>query len=144
MKKYSIHTDGGSRGNPGQAAIGVVIDEMNENGKVTYRQSYGERIGIATNNVAEYKAVISALKRLIEMNTSVKKGVHRYEFFLDSLLVVSQLNGVYRVKDANLRELVYVVRDLEQQLGGTVFYAAVLREFNKDADLEVNAALDRA
>lgn len=142
MKKYVIHTDGGSRGNPGHAAIGVVIDEVGADGKPMRVDAYGEYIGVATNNVAEYCAVISALKRLRTLPVSPHLDAE-YSFYLDSLLVVSQLNGEFRIKDVTLKQHVFSVRALEKELRGIVRYNAIRREFNTDADRQVNVALDK-
>lgn len=126
----TVHTDGGARGNPGPAAIGVVIEEE---GKIIHE--FGKKIGHATNNVAEYTAVIEALKYL-------KAHVGTITFFLDSTLVVNQINGLFKVKEPHLRELLMQVRVLEQEVGGTITYTAVRREQNQRADSLVNAALD--
>lgn len=142
MKHYIIHTDGGSRGNPGEAAVGIIIDEKTSEGNIVRIESHGEYIGVATNNVAEYFAVSAALSHLIALESKSKHDEKMYEFYLDSLLVVQQLNGVYKVKDATLRSFVVSIRSLEQTLGGTVQYKAVRRELNIDADKEVNKVLD--
>jgi ribonuclease HI len=136
---YRIHTDGGARGNPGPAAIGVVVDLI-EHDTQSPLVSYGKYIGVTTNNVAEYSAVYEALKTLVSLQKSSKE--HTYHFFLDSLLVVNQLNGIFKVKDSTLREYLAKIRIIEQQLGGTVRYQHIPREQNADADLEVNKALD--
>ena len=130
--KLIIHTDGGARGNPGPAAIGVVIEQ--ESGKKV--EEFGKRIGEATNNVAEYFAVLEALQNI--------KGIEATEidFFLDSVLVVNQLNGKFKVKDSKLRDLLMRVRTLEQEVGGKVQYYVVPRERNRRADFLVNRALD--
>lgn len=130
--KLIIHADGGARGNPGPAAIGVVIEE--ESGKKV--EEFGKRIGETTNNVAEYVAVLEALRNI--------KGIEATEidFFLDSVLVVNQLNGKFKVKDSKLRDLLMNVRMLEQEVGGTVQYCVVPREKNRRADFLVNRALD--
>lgn len=131
-----VHTDGGARGNPGPAAIGVVIED-GEKKKIT---EFGKRIGNATNNVAEYTAVVEAfraMKGIVGESPDVR-------FFLDSTLVVNQLNGLYKIKDATLRALSTEVRILEQEIGGRVSYTAVPREQNHRADFLVNQALDFA
>lgn len=130
---FTIHTDGGARGNPGPAGIGVVIEK---NGIVF--EEFGEKIGETTNNVAEYTAVIKALQHI------QTKGEHVDEitFILDSLLVVNQLMGKFKIKDAKLQILAAQVKSLERILGGKVIYTAVRREFNKRADFFVNQALD--
>ena len=139
-----IHTDGGARGNPGPAAVGVVIERQDES-KVESQKSkvlvveFGKRIGETTNNVAEYTAVIEALKEVKSLKSKVKSEI---QFFLDSNLVVQQLNGKFKVKDAKLRELLIAVRMLEQEVGGEVSYDYVPREENRSADFLVNQALD--
>ena len=154
--KYIIHTDGGSRGNPGPAAIGVVIagetgdmrhetgrPEDNKTGKQLIAE-FGKAIGETTNNVAEYTAVIEALKYL--RHEDMKTGRHEdgktVHFFLDSALVVNQMNGLFKVKDNKMRELLTHAKILENELGGNVTYTAVPREQNKRADELVNEALD--
>lgn len=132
---YSIHTDGGSRGNPGQAACGVVIEEGDK------QIGFGKTLGITTNNVAEYSGVISALEYInSKMKQNSKEGI--YNFFLDSTLVVNQLNGLFKIKDAKLRVLLTKVRILEQEVGGKITYQYVPREQNVLADFQVNKALD--
>lgn len=144
MKKhYIIHTDGGSRGNPGPAAVGIIIDEKTPDGKLRRIENYGEYIGIATNNVAEYSAVSIALQHLIARKNNRASYECQYDFFLDSLLVVQQLNGIYKVKDQTLKQFVLAIRGFEQTLSGGIYYKAVRRELNTDADAEVNASLDR-
>lgn len=133
--KYIVHTDGGARGNPGPAAIGVVIEEASDRSKIV---EFGKRIGEATNNVAEYKAVIEALKNI------KGKAATEIIFFLDSVLVVNQLNGTFKVKDGKLRELLIGVRTLEAETGGTIRYQVIPREKNSRADFLVNRALDGA
>lgn len=132
--KFIVHTDGGARGNPGPAAVGVVI-ETDSRKLIT---EFGKQIGETTNNVAEYRAVIEALKK-VKKEGQEKLEIH---FFLDSNLVVQQLNGVFKVKDANLRTLFFDVRVLEQEVGGVVTYTYIPREQNRRADFLVNKALD--
>jgi len=143
-----IHTDGGARGNPGPAAIGVVIqnaDASKKNSEHTIAE-FGKRIGETTNNVAEYTAVIEALMYLT--NSPRQKGTPAgklvIHFFLDSTLVVNQLNGLFRVKEPHLRELLIRVRMLEGEVGGVITYEAVPREKNTRADYFVNCALDES
>ncbi len=138
-----VHTDGGARGNPGPAAIGVLVER---NGKTL--ASFGKRIGETTNNVAEYRAVIEGLNYLKsqlhsrlfvpELNDQSKK----IDFYLDSNLVVQQLNGRFKVKEPKLRELLSQIRILEQEVGGVIHYNLVPREQNRRADFLVNQALD--
>jgi ribonuclease HI len=135
-----IHTDGGSRGNPGPAAVGVLIEEYINDTTKKYIVGFGKVIGETTNNVAEYKGVVEALTWLLTNQKNEKMHVHCY---LDSMLVVNQLNGLFKVKDHKMRELMMTVRQLEQELGGEVTYTAVPREQNKEADALVNEALDQ-
>lgn len=135
MQKHSkliIFTDGGSRNNPGPAGIGFVIKD--ENGQNL--EAKGEYIGVATNNVAEYTALIKALH-------AAKKYDHEsIECFLDSELVVKQIKGEYRVKDENLKKLLDEVRELI--FFKNVSFTHVLRSKNKEADALYNKALDEA
>jgi len=132
---YTIHTDGGSRGNPGPAAVGVFIEQ---NGKKVH--AFGKTIGDTTNNVAEYTAVIEALGYI--KNSFVSRSSIQINFLLDSKLVVEQLNGNYKIKDSKLRSLALKIRMLEQEVGGVVTYHSIPREQNKEADRQVNLALD--
>ena len=126
-----LSTDGGSRGNPGPAAFGYVLEA--EDGNVL--DAHGETIGIATNNVAEYRALIAGLERAAEL------GVDDLEVVSDSELLVKQMRGEYRVKNEALRELWDEASRLARRLG-RVRYAAVRREHNDLADRLVNEALD--
>lgn len=128
-----IYTDGGARGNPGPAAIGVVIYEND-----TMLTQFGKKIGETTNNVAEYQAVIEALRYV----KNHKMNVTEISFFLDSKLVVSQLNGVFKVKQEHLRAMINTIRVLEKEVGERITYTHVFREQNSLADAQVNMALD--
>lgn len=132
----NIYTDGGARGNPGPAAIGVYITDPNGK-EIT---GFGEKIGVATNNVAEYKAVLEALSWVAENKKTLK--IAKINFFLDSLLVYSQIVGLYKVKDPKLRGLVFSVREKEAEVNMPTFYKHIPREQNKKADSYVNEALD--
>lgn len=134
MQKLTIYSDGGSRGNPGPAAIGVVIEGQTEISKC---------IGIATNNQAEYTAVIEALKWVSNHLTATSEVAVEVEFFLDSQLVVEQLNGRYKLKNEGLKPLFWEVRELTLKLGGKVTFQHISREQNKEADRLVNEALDK-
>jgi ribonuclease HI len=129
--KTRLFTDGGARGNPGPAAYGYVLEA--EDGTVL--AAHGEKIGIATNNVAEYSALIAGLEKALEL------GLDEVEVVSDSELMVKQMTGVYRVKNEALRELSHEAGRLARQIGG-VDYTAVRREHNKLADQLVNDALD--
>jgi ribonuclease HI/quercetin dioxygenase-like cupin family protein len=129
-----LHTDGGSRGNPGPAAIGVVI-EVERGGRTEVIREIAETIGVATNNVAEYRAVIRGLEEAKQL------GADRVSCWLDSQLVVEQLNGRYRVKHADMVPLHQRVTALRAQFA-SVSFKHVPREQNRGADALVNAALD--
>jgi ribonuclease HI len=129
--KARLFTDGGARGNPGPAAYGYVLEA--EDGTVL--AAHGEKIGIATNNVAEYSALIAGLEKALEL------GLDEVEVVSDSELMVKQMTGVYRVKNEALRELSLEAGRLAGQIGD-VDYTAVRREHNKLADQLVNDALD--
>ena len=129
--KAKLSTDGGARGNPGPAAYGYVLEA--ENGTVL--DARGEKIGVATNNVAEYRALIAGLEKAVEL------GVDELEVVSDSELLVKQMQVEYRVKNEALRELNDEANSLERKLG-RVRYTAVRREHNELADKLVNEALD--
>ena len=131
-----IHTDGGARGNPGPAASAFVVEQ---NGSVIERGSLF--LGNATNNVAEYNGVILAIQWFIK--NSDKFTDIKIIFCLDSELVVRQLNGVYKVKDANLQRLHGKVNELIESAGVEILFKHVPRSENKIADQLVNEELDR-
>ncbi|MDP3998353.1 MAG: ribonuclease HI family protein [bacterium] len=138
--ELKIFCDGGSRGNPGPSAWAfIVYDEKNQ----VLAQNNG-KMGIATNNVAEYTAVAKALEWM--RDNREKKGVGpirlKVVFSLDSNLVVSQLNGLFKVKNSKLRELVVDIRSLEQAASADIIYQHIPREKNSAADFLVNRALD--
>jgi ribonuclease HI len=135
MQKLTIFTDGGARGNPGPSAIGVVIYDEQDNEMSTV----SEAIGVATNNIAEYKAIVRALEHtatIVDDTKAVKITLN-----LDSQLCQRQLNGEYKVKDATLKIHHGEVKALEQEYAA-VEYIHVKRELNKVADALVNQALD--
>ena len=129
MKHAIIHTDGGARGNPGPAGIGVVIDISGE------KKYYKEFIGHATNNQAEYKAVILALEKAKDL------GVSTIDFFMDSELICNQLKRIYKVKDQELGILFVKAWNLMQEFKKVTF-RHVMRGDNKEADRLVNEAID--
>lgn len=135
-QKLHIYTDGGSRGNPGESAIGVYITDQNEL-KIL---AFGEKIGIATNNIAEYKALLFAMQWILEQKDHFKeKELH---FFMDSNLLYSQLVGLYKIKNPQLGQLLFEIHRKEKEIGLPVFYSHIPREENKQADRLVNMALD--
>ncbi|HCS79235.1 TPA: ribonuclease H [Patescibacteria group bacterium] len=133
-----VYTDGGARGNPGPAAIGVVISKAHNEQDGSIITRFGRRVGETTNNVAEYRAVIAAL----EFIATQKLPCQRINFFLDSQLVVSQLTGEFKIKQPHLRTLVDSVHALVRRLGTEVSFTHVSRSRNKHADELVNQALD--
>ena len=135
--KVVVHTDGGARGNPGPAAIGVMI----EGGSVGQKE-YGEYLGEATNNEAEYKAVIFALKKLKQLVGNTESKTTDVEVVLDSELLERQLNGEYKIKEKNLQNYFIEVWNLKLDFG-SVSFRHVRREENTDADRIVNQVLDR-
>jgi ribonuclease HI len=130
--KARLYTDGGARGNPGPAAYGFVLEA--EDGTVLAAE--GEPIGIATNNVAEYRALLAGLAKALDLQ------VPEVEVVSDSELLVKQMNGEYRVKNEALRGLSIEAARLAREIG-SVSYRAVRREQNTLADRLVNEALDR-
>jgi len=136
METIFVYTDGGARGNPGPAAIGVHAEAVG--GTLVF--DYKEAIGEATNNVAEYKAVIAALTRLREQFGSDIAHMS-FVFRLDSELVVKQIRGEYKVKDANLAKLHAMIKTVLVDFPNTTF-THVRREQNKEADRLVNEAFD--
>ena len=131
--RAKLFTDGGSRGNPGPAAYGFVLEAPDG----TVLDARGEVIGVATNNVAEYRALLAGLERAHELD------IDELEVISDSELLVKQMRGEYKVKNAALRELSLEAARLARRIG-TVSYTAVRREHNELADSLVNEALDRA
>jgi len=128
-----LSTDGGARGNPGPAAYAYVLEA--EDGTVLHAQ--GEAIGVATNNVAEYRALVEGLRRAVE------SGVDELEVVSDSELIVKQMRGEYRIKNEALRALADEAAALARRIR-LVTYTAVRREHNELADRLVNEALDAA
>ncbi|MDP2944701.1 MAG: ribonuclease HI family protein [bacterium] len=132
MDKVIIYTDGGARGNPGPAGIGAVI--YNERKKIIAEIS--EYIGGATNNQAEYKALIAAFRKAVDL------GAKELDCYLDSELIVKQLKGEYRVKDKDLALLFLDIHNLSLSFK-KISYTHIPREKNEAADRLVNEALDR-
>jgi ribonuclease H / adenosylcobalamin/alpha-ribazole phosphatase len=128
-----LSTDGGARGNPGPAAFGYVLEA--EDGTVL--AAHGERIGVATNNVAEYRALVAGLQKALEL------AVDEVDVVSDSQLLVRQMTGEYKVKNEALRKLSLEAAALARRLR-SVTYRSVPREHNELADRLVNEALDAA
>ncbi len=131
--KARLFTDGGSRGNPGPAAYGFVLEAQDG----TVLDARGEAIGVATNNVAEYAALVAGLERAADL------GIEELEVVSDSELLVKQMRGEYKVKNRALQELHLEASRLARRIH-RVSYSAVRREHNELADSLVNEALDAA
>jgi ribonuclease HI len=132
MNKIIIHSDGGARGNPGPSGIGVVLND--ESGAVVAEIS--RYLGETTNNQAEYKALIAGLEKAKDL------AVEEVACYLDSELVVKQLNHEYKVKSADLAPLFLKVHNLSLSFK-KISYTHVRREQNKIADRLANEAMDR-
>lgn len=132
-EKIVMFSDGGSRGNPGPAGIGVWIETLNK--------KYGECIGIATNNVAEYAALIFGLKKLKQLLGKDKIKQFEVECYLDSELVVRQLNHKYKLKEEYIQKNFIEIWNLVLDFKSVKFYH-IPREKNTVADALVNQALD--
>ena len=132
----TIYTDGGSLNNPGKAASAFVVYK---DGKFFHKHK--EKIGIASNNVAEYTALIKALEYLKKYVSRYTLHVTRIDIISDSQLMVRQVNGLYKVKNADIKPLHTRVKMLEMQIGLPISYTHVLREKNQEADALVKEAL---
>ena len=137
VKKIIIYTDGGSRGNPGPSAIGVVF--CNEKGDIV--KKYSEKIGEATNNEAEYQAVIFALKKFKALFGKKLAESSEIEVRADSELLIKQLNGQYKILEPKIQSLFLMVWNLKLDFK-KVKFKTISREQNKTADRLVNEALD--
>lgn len=136
METVDIFTDGGSRGNPGPAAVGAVIVLGGD------KKRYGEYIGTATNNEAEYAALIFALKKAKQLIGKNKTKQISLRCVSDSELMVKQLNGEYKLKDQNVQKNFIEIWNLKLDFANVVF-EHTRRENNKEADAMVNEALDK-
>ena len=130
-----VYTDGGARGNPGPAASAFIADLKGKT--IIHRKKY---LGKTTNNVAEYEGVILALNWIIKNQD--KYSFPKIIFNLDSELVAKQLEGIFKIKNENLRNLFLTVKSLEKQITKEISYVAIPRSKNKLADLLVNKCLD--
>jgi ribonuclease HI len=138
---YRIYIDGASRGNPGPAAAGFVV--LNNRGDEIHR--FGKPLGYSTNNRAEYEALTEALQYLLDLPVRVPKGRSRSVqvpvIYSDSELLVRQMNGLYRVRDPNLKALNEKARSLLESLGD-IRIVHIPRSQNRAADALVNSVLD--
>lgn len=137
IPEYTMHTDGGSRGNPGPAASGFVIE-----GDDICPIHEGQCLGVATNNVAEYSAAILGLRRLKTTIGAERALIAHVHVKSDSELLVKQVNGQYKVKDGELKKLFVDLYNARQDFAKVVF-SHIRREQNQEADRMVNDALDR-
>ena len=137
MEKIIIYTDGGSRGNPGPAGMGVVI--ANEKGKMM--KEYSGFLGVKTNNEAEYEAVIFGLKKIKALLGKEKIKNTEIEFRLDSELVARQLEGFYKIENEKLAPLFLKIWNLKMDFG-KIYFKHIPREQNREADRLANEAMD--
>ena len=139
MKKLKIYLDGGARGNPGLAAIGFVIKDAT-NQIISQR---GQFIGKATNNQAEYQALIAVFNWLKDYQQTHQKSLEQVDLFLDSQLVVKQMQGIYKIKSAKIKFLWQKAKELESKLWPLkIYYHLIPRSLNWQADCLLNQALD--
>ncbi len=131
-----VNTDGASRGNPGKASYGYVI--KTKTGVILHEE--GKYIGLDTNNVAEYTAVLRALEYIKEKYS--KKAPHTIQIVADSLLIISQLAGKFKIKNPNLKKIFEKIKIIEMDLG-IITYKHVPRAENFLADRMANKALDK-
>ena len=132
-QKIIAYCDGGSRGNPGPAAIGVYIPQL--------KKEYSKFLGQATNNEAEYQSAIFALKKIKHLIGGEKAEKAEIEIKMDSELIVNQLNGKYKIKEKSLIPFFIEIWNLKQDFG-RVQFIHIPREENKEADRMVNKELD--
>jgi ribonuclease HI len=137
--KYILYGDGGARGNPGPAGAGAVV--FNSIGKRVVEVA--DFLGVATNNVAEYEAVLRGLKKLLTEFPENYFKTAELEIRMDSKLVIEQLKGAYKVKHPNLIPRYMEVKNIIARSFSKVSYTHVRRELNKDADALANEAMDR-
>lgn len=135
MSSIDIYTDGGARGNPGPAALGVFIKSGED---VLAR--IGKKIGENTNNVAEYSAVLEAYNFLLRHKDLTRNKT--VNFFMDSELICQQLKGVYKIKNSNLKKIFEEIKLKEKEIQAPFSYSHIKRDKNKEADRLVNMALD--
>ena len=133
MEKIVMYSDGGSRGNPGPAALGVHIETLNKR--------YGEYLGVKTNNEAEYAAIVFGLKKIKALVGKAKAKKAHIECRMDSELACRQLNHEYKIENGKLQPLFLQVWNLMLDFAD-VRFVHVRRESNTIADAEANRALD--
>lgn len=138
MNIIKVYTDGASRGNPGKAAIGVILYDENN----FILKSYNEYLGEATNNQAEYKALLKSTELIKKLIDSGEKDIDKIEFYADSELMVKQINFDYQVKEPHLAVLNNLFHVRMKKLGKKYTISHIDRELNKAADRLANQALD--
>jgi len=158
MEHFLIYSDGGSRGNPGPAGCGFVIKSQNPIFNFKFQISnqikisndkkeiHGSKyLGEMTNNQAEYNGVVAALEEIVKLLNGqiAKNNLPSIEVFLDSQLIVEQMNGRYKIKNEGLKPLYWKIRELIMDLGSKVSFKHIPREENKHADKLVNEAIDK-
>jgi ribonuclease HI len=134
-----IYTDGGAIGNPGPAAFAYIIYKDK---KIV--ASHSERIGRTTNNLAEYTGLIKALEKTKYLITNYQLLITHISVYSDSRLMINQLNGYFKVKNAAIREYIFKIRTLENQINLPIVYRHILREQNRAADSLVKKTLGAA
>ncbi|MEI7603753.1 MAG: ribonuclease HI family protein [bacterium] len=135
MDKYILHTDGGSRGNPGPAAAGWVISQLTIKSDELIISKNCKYLGIQTNNYAEYSAVIEGMKECLG------NGFFNLEVKMDSELAIKQIKGIYKVKNPQIASFMKEIVELKKKFE-TISFTHVYREYNKEADRMVNLCLD--
>lgn len=130
--KYIVYTDGGSRGNPGPSGCGIFLYSLDES---VIERRY-KALGVATNNIAEYTAALLWITRAIEL------GATGIELRADSQLVIEQLSGNYKIKNAQLKEIYLQIQGKIREWWGDIIFTHVRREQNKEADRLSNVAMD--
>jgi ribonuclease HI len=136
--KLKMFSDGGSRGNAGVAGVGVYITSVDDD---SYEEKLYQYIGIKTNNEAEYEALIRGLRFLIEVEEKIDVSEVELRCYLDSLLVVNQMNGVWKIRDKRMREKYNFTKNLADQFK-KIEFIHVPREENEIADMLANKAMD--
>jgi len=134
--KLNIYTDGGSRGNPGHSGCGIVIYDRHS---LIYQKSY--YLGIKTNNQAEYMGLINALNWLVKNQSD--RSIDQVTIYMDSQLIVRQMQGLYKVKSVNLRPYFTQAKNIIDQLPFPVTFVHILRDKNKLADQLANLAMNK-
>ena len=128
-----VYTDGGSKGNPGPSSIGGVF-YLDKKQVFNFKKA----IGITTNNDAEYLALIEALEKVRSYELGVMR-VTQIQFYSDSRLMVNQVKGFFKVKNGKIKEYIFKIRSLEQEINLPIFYYLVPREQNREANRLVNS-----